>query len=1467
MDLDELRKKLIQASQSKLLKNATASAAGAIAGKPLKKKTISPVPEEKKPNLAKTFADSLMSAPRAYVRPIVESRLQKQRVADLSQGTSNLLSTASKLRSRGNLEGAKRLEETARKIGGFADTEGQEYGKQAFKDVGKSTLGGAGTVFTALGIPKVTAGKALVATGLGGGISKAFGGEFSEGAAKALGSLPRILGFVQFTDPVTQKFVSQATSLPALQNAGLGSQTAKQLLGRTISGIGNVIEDEGLAFIDDKKPGVADRVTSFAIAFVMSPQSNKDFVDNFIKNETQGLNKQDSAAVDRATRKAINKAGRYFDKSTGRFMSALEARADEKVKFVGDMRQEAGGSRFGDDQRFFGVTFKNTDADQLKLGEIEAAKLNPGPDTTKMSVEQAEVFGKVANDVRSGNFANRPGDPKTEQINETIRVLWDQFKKDETIPKNVDQAITELQKVANKGVFGSSFDTVKASDDFIPKDNGVDGKVKASDTDIPKEKVPPRVVEQTFKTEKFNLDENTEKVLKAAQKGLGMEVRDVKSFEDMQMIADELGTNPTQLLKDIDSGRVTSDEILALGDTISTSAQRVSKLADDLKADPDNVQIRAELEAEERLMNDAIKKRIRGGTEAGRAVVAFRKIANNTLDRTYWLDKAQRQIGVDKDIDTDVVKAIDEFIEDKDRLGLAVFISKLGESSGAEKAIALWKAGLLTGLRTHEANIISNTAFGFMETIKDIPATAFDIVRSSITGEPRAKTFGLDQITKQGEGAARGTEHALTYIKEGVDPRDLYKAELYEPVRFGDSSLGNIAQKYTDAVFGTLGAEDKIFREAAVARSLAEQTSLKGINEGLSVAEMDDLYKNPTPEMLDEAMEDALYATFNKQSKIADAVSGAKRSGPGARTAIDVVAPFVRTPTNVAEALFDYTPAGFAKDLVKQVVNGSVSDKRLAESFGRAVTGTAIIWIGAELAKRGFITGSYPESRSEAAQRNLEGKQSNAIFLNGKWRALSRVSPIGNLLLLGAEYHDAEGSLINTGFSGIKSLSEQTFLRGASQALKAVTEPDRYAESFGENFVAGFVPSFINDTGRATDEFIRDTEGIKQKIQARIPGLREALPAKLDPLGQPIKQQPGGLMAYIDPFNSRVPNEDSLVQEFSRVGYNLNYVGDRLNNEKLTQAQKLEYQRVAGQKIREIVPSVINSPAYQGSPEDVQRDLIEKAVNKAKSIAREDVKSRLNEIEDQGIGVEASDEIKLPTQQSEIQEQTSEVSPYSSTTFVDGEGSVKTISIQKVLDMPDKSSFDKAKKLKASYDKARDIVQEDLIDPQVAEAMIQEMGLDIADVQYYDLANEDNDLKSIFVKETIGGIQNREQMIDSLVQMRREVQGKMVLTSGVIDDLVDAEIISYEEGKILKKTKFDENGVPQVKKSGRGGGAKLKSIKFIPVDFTSGRGASIPSIRGLQAPRIPSEIPVAFRQPTAQVAVPTAPQFKVDFNL
>jgi len=78
-----------------------------------------------------------------------------------------------------------------------------------------------------------------------------------------------------------------------------------------------------------------------------------------------------------------------------------------------------------------------------------------------------------------------------------------------------------------------------------------------------------------------------------------------------------------------------------------------------------------------------------------------------------------------------------------------------------EKLITVWKAGLLTGLKTTGRNIAGNTINLVAETVKDVPATLTDMVASLFTGE-RTKVFTIKGI---GQGVKEGGQKGIKLLK------------------------------------------------------------------------------------------------------------------------------------------------------------------------------------------------------------------------------------------------------------------------------------------------------------------------------------------------------------------------------------------------------------------------------------------------------------------------------------------------------------------------------------------------------------------------------------------------------------------------------------------------------------------------------------------------------------------------------
>lgn len=721
--------------------------------------------------------------------------------------------------------------------------------------------------------------------------------------------------------------------------------------------------------------------------------------------------------------------------------------------------------------------------------------------------------------------------------------------------------------------------------DSVPRVQSVKGQVATAARTAKREarRFVPKKVKQVFKTKRFQLDEKGLDNLKQVQKSLGLTERDVRSWKEVEEVAEQLGRDPIEFVKRTANNRPLTDaEIQALSNTIKTASDYLSRKYELINKRPDmEEEILQKADQYERLLNEATQKLVGGGTELGRGVNIYRNIAKNKMDDpTYWLKEAQKLIGARKKIRVvepgrvfgkkikveegkfpeELREAIEDLRGRGDQIGLSYLMSHLRESNNWEKAVTLWKAGLLTAPTTQFANALGNTTMAGLETTKDIPATVLDILISPITGE-RKKAFTFRKIRAQGQGFIEGTVKAGKFIKTGIDPEfTLDKWDIYKDVHYNSA----IAEVYTQTVFRALTAGDMPFHQARFRDVIAEQATVMWKNmdksertrllndrsemlgrEATANDVIDYIIENPPDNITKMAIHDANIATFRNKNALSDMAQGAKRASPEVLEAIlEYHAPFVRTPTNIGLRMVDYSPVGFFLTVARNLKD--FDQKAFVEGQGRVITGTAFIALGTALAEQGLMTGNLPESKAERELWKAAGKKPNSVFYRGQWRKLDRISPIGNLLTVGAEFHELGidktkmEQYIYTGFAGVKSVTEQSFLLGISKALQVLDEPERYVASYVENAVRSIVPNILGKVALGSDEFIRDANDfdLLQIAEGRIPILSENLPIDIDIFGRQRKSQKGVFGQLFDPFSSQQPSDDAVTKEFLNIRYN-----------------------------------------------------------------------------------------------------------------------------------------------------------------------------------------------------------------------------------------------------------------------------------------------------------------------------------------
>lgn len=673
--------------------------------------------------------------------------------------------------------------------------------------------------------------------------------------------------------------------------------------------------------------------------------------------------------------------------------------------------------------------------------------------------------------------------------------------------------------------------------------------------------------------------------------------------------------------------RLSAPEMLAIRDVISGNVARAEELSHavttgtDLQGSPLSLeeieQIALKLQRTETRTDELLDVFIRARSQAGRDLNSLKILAKASLEPTTWLSRAQRLAG--GPLPRDVKNRIMGFINRGDRAGLANFVAGLRSASWKEKLATFWKAGLLTAPPTDAANLIGNTMMGTLENVKDVPAFMADrLLMAAFTGLPSTNLPSVARTRAQLKGAARGAKEGAEMMGAGDFLRSIQAGEgvieavrrMAERIRQADLTPNEMAKMdftqvnfdnplldvYTKGVFKRLGAEDRIFRGAAISRSLYDQATLIARAEGWKGAgrqkRIEELLANPADDMVVKAIAEAEYATFQNPGRLAAGLGGLKRPFGAAGEAI---LPFSRTPANIATRVMEYSPLGLAVtaksffEFLGQTTKDPALQKKISESFGRAVTGSLVLWAGYELASRGLMTGTYPAGDAgKQGAWELEGKQENSVKVDGKWHSLQKLSPVGQIMVVGAAMHDlfkdAGSSLGDKLFGTLGTVGavsiEMSPLQGIEEFINVLREPGNRGGRWARSMAGSTIPAVVGRVARIGDDKVRSATDLKTTMQSRIPGLRKRVPSNVDVFGDEVPASPGVFDNLFNPLGSRADRTigDPLRAEMQRTGAQVS----RLRKSGNETPEQLRQRRIEnGAYVKEGVRQTIQAPDYQ----------------------------------------------------------------------------------------------------------------------------------------------------------------------------------------------------------------------------------------------------------------------------------------------
>lgn len=690
----------------------------------------------------------------------------------------------------------------------------------------------------------------------------------------------------------------------------------------------------------------------------------------------------------------------------------------------------------------------------------------------------------------------------------------------------------------------------------------------------------------------------------------GMAPKTKVTWEETRVLAKSIGIDDLQGQQ---VGRLDGPHMLAIRNLVSRNVDGLTVLYRKIATEAADPGVRRQVENQIAVLehqNDALLARfVKARTQTGRDLNNLKILANRNMDPVTWLTKAENLVQQGgRGLTPAERQHITQLVQGGDRGQLVKYVASLRPTSLGEQVASIWKAGLLTSPTTHAANILGNVTMAALETAKDAPAAMLDRLLSLGTGQ-RSKAFSpIRTLHASWQGAKMGASEAKLVL-HGVPLEDaLAKWDLPKGTHFNNPIL----DAYVNGVFRSLEAEDRIFRGMALHRSLAEQLKVSG--------------GQMTDAIALQAVRDAEYATFKTRTPIpgssaredvlAKAGTAAKRKlGPVS----EAVLPFTSTPANVVSRVVEYSPLGALKtahdvlNLVRGMRAGlsgseiAILQRTAAESGGRTALGLSPVLAGYLLAKHGLMLGARPSDKTTRDEWNLEGKQENAVLLGGKWRSVARISPVGNLMSLGANLYTLRqqpgittGQVLAAGAGSIgTTVSEQSFLSGLQDAQEALHDPIGTAGRYFTNLGASIVPAIVGRVARAVDPTIRETHSFSEALQARVPGLSKRLPPKINQLGQEARRQ-GGLAEVFDPASSRMDQTQGspVIAEMQRVGAAIGVLRQR---PKETPDEYRARQRQEGEALGSFVQSLMDSPTYQQMPIDQQREALEQGSTRLRS--------------------------------------------------------------------------------------------------------------------------------------------------------------------------------------------------------------------------------------------------------------------------
>ena len=572
-------------------------------------------------------------------------------------------------------------------------------------------------------------------------------------------------------------------------------------------------------------------------------------------------------------------------------------------------------------------------------------------------------------------------------------------------------------------------------------------------------------------------------------------------------------------------------------------------------------------------------------------------------------------------------------------------------SRATEAALYVRLTGILWSPITQSKNILGNA----MRTITTPMESLLEAGIAGVRGTEGGKTLG--EVKSEAFGLLQGLQDAVSYLwNEKKFGEGWYKqiagdngflvhdgaTKAGDARMFDNNALGNLIQNPTSksgqylqmgldrlgsamgANLHFMGATDKFFQALNFRMSLNAQAYRAAMAEGLEAGSEEFLthvaktIDMPSMEITEKAMNAARESTFQQSLDQGGWLDLAGNQANMARTQIpmlNILVPFVKTPTNILKYVGSRTPLLSATPLSRQYSavlatikeGGPEADKILSQwAFGSMMLASA-----ATLAYQGVLIGGQDGFRDQT--QSIQNGQNYALKIGNQTIKIDGLDPIGMFFGMAADFvgalkrNDEAGAteLAAVGMmSVLKYMGEKAYMQGLfdfgalvtevikSDDGKAMDKIDRYVAQTGTSFMPfGGASQWA---AKQLDPTTKSYWDWKDRWLAKIPLASEAVPSKRNVLtGEVIKSEGALGPDALSPLTSKTLDESPAVKEIVRLGINVDYPDKNLDHrigltpKQYDRLQVLATQEVKlmGMTLKQHLDTVVSSPRWEQYPD------------------------------------------------------------------------------------------------------------------------------------------------------------------------------------------------------------------------------------------------------------------------------------------